>query len=167
MRYAQLRSMDIVNGKGVGVALFTSGCPIHCKNCFNAELWDMNGGKLWTDEEKTQLLEMASPNYVERLSILGGEPMIKQNEEALYDLVRNFKEKYPNKKIWLYSGYTWEYLINIAEKRKILEYVDILVDGKFEDELKDFRLKFKGSSNQRVIDVQESIRKKGVVLANV
>ena len=162
MRYAQIRDMDISNGEKIGVALFTSGCRFYCKNCFNKELWDVKSGNVWSKEVEDNFLTLAKPDYISRISILGGEPFIDENLTDLEKLVKRIKETYPNKKLWIYSGYTYEELLNRASN--ILKYVDVLVDGKFVDELKDYRLKFKGSSNQRVIDVQKSLKENKVIL---
>lgn len=162
MRYAQIRKTDISNGEGVGIALYTAGCFFHCKNCFNKELWDENAGQEWTQEIENTFITLAAPQYIKRISILGGEPFIDNNLIQLYDLVKKIKTLYPEKKVWIYSGYTFDILKEKAEN--ILQYVDILVDGLFIDELKDMKLKFKGSSNQRVIDIQESLKKGKVVL---
>lgn len=162
MRYAQIRKTDISNGEGVGIALYTAGCFFHCKNCFNKELWDENAGQEWTQEIENTFIALAAPQYIKRISILGGEPFIDNNLIQLYDLVKKIKTLYPEKKIWIYSGYTFDVLKEKAEN--ILQYIDILVDGLFVDELKDMKLKFKGSSNQRVIDIQESLKKGKVVL---
>lgn len=161
MRYAQIRDMDISNGEGVGIALFTSGCRFHCPNCFNSELWDVSSGNEWTEEVEDYFLSLASPDYINRISILGGEPFIDENLEQLPKLVKRIKNKYPNKKIWIYSGYLYEDLIK--RSRNTLEYCDVLVDGLFVDKLKDYRLKFRGSSNQRVINVQESLKNNKVI----
>ena len=160
MRYAQIRSMDISNGENIGVALFTSGCRFYCKNCFNKELWDVKSGNAWSKEVEDNFLALAKPDYIKRISILGGEPFIDENLIDLENLVKRIKKEYPNKKLWIYSGYTYEELLNRA--KNILEYVDILVDGRYVDELRDLKLKFKGSSNQRVIDVQKSLKKNKV-----
>ena len=162
MRYAQIRSMDISNGEGVGVALFTNGCRFYCKNCFNSELWDVNGGKVWDKEVEDYFINLANKDFIKRISILGGEPFIDENLNDLEELAKRIKDTYKDKKLWIYSGYTYEELLNRASN--ILKYVDVLVDGKFVDELKDYRLKFKGSSNQRVIDVQKSLKENKVIL---
>ena len=162
MRVAQIRTLDISNGEGVGIALYTSGCRFHCKNCFNKELWDINAGQEWNKEKEDNFIALASANYVQRISILGGEPFIEENLEDLNKLVERIKTIYPTKKIWIYSGYTFEVLKEKANN--ILKNIDILVDGLFVDELKDMKLKFKGSSNQRIIDIQKSLEKDEVVL---
>ena len=151
MRYASIRSFDISNGDGVGVALFTQGCKFHCKGCFNPETWDLNAGRLWTEEVEEKFLDLMKPDYITRVSILGGEPLLDRNIEALCSLCIKIKDRYPKKKIWLYSGYTYE----VIKERipEIIDRIDILVDGTFIEELKDLNLPFRGSSNQRVIDV--------------
>lgn len=161
MRYAQMRTMDISNGEGIGVTLYTSGCRFHCKNCFNSELWDINAGKEWNTEAKEQFLALADHDYISRISILGGEPFIDENLLSLEALVKDIKARYPDKKIWIYSGYSFEELLD--RSYETLKYVDIIVDGRYIDELRDMNLKFRGSSNQRVIDVQESLKQKEVI----
>ena len=164
MNYAQMRSMDISNGTGIGVSLFTQGCDLkpHCKGCFNSEAWDFNGGKKWTIDTKNKLLELLDKPYISRCSILGGEPLAKQNVEEVYKLCKEIKDKFPEKKIWLYSGYQYESLKR--EQFKILFFVDILVDGRYEESLKDPILKFRGSSNQRVISIPETLKQNKVIL---
>lgn len=162
MRYAQIRDMDISNGEKIGVALFTSGCRFYCKNCFNKGLWDVKSGNLWSKEVEDNFLTLAKPDYISRISILGGEPFIDENLTDLEKLVKRIKETYPNKKLWIYSGYTYEELLERA--KNILNYVDILVDGRYVDELKNYKLKFRGSSNQRVIDVQNSLKENKVII---
>lgn len=164
MRYAQIRSMDISNGTGIGVSLFVQGCHFHCKDCFNSETWDFSGGKPWTEDSKKIFLISVLRAYIERVSILGGEPLADENFSDVLDLVQTIHERFPEKKIWIYTGYTWEELLNDEQKKEILPYIDVLVDGRFQTDLKDLSLKFKGSSNQRVIDVQESLKSKEVIL---
>lgn len=159
MRYAQIRNMDISNGTGIGIALFTQGCRFHCKNCFNQDLWNFDGGKEWNKEAEDKIIELASKPFITRLSILGGEPLSFENINDLTYLLKRFKKIYPDKKIWLYSGYTYD-IIDL----ELLRYVDILVDGQYVDDLKDYKLKFRGSSNQRIIDVQRSIEEGCIVL---
>ena len=157
MRYAQIRSMDISNGIGIGVSLFVQGCHFYCKDCFNSETWDFSGGKPWTEDSKKLFLVSVLRTYIERVSILGGEPLADENFSDVLDLVQAIHEKFPEKKIWIYTGYTWEELLKDEQKKEILPYINVLVDGRFQTDLKDLSLKFKGSSNQRVIDVQESL----------
>lgn len=155
-RYALIRKMDISNGEGIGISLFMQGCHFHCKNCFNPETWDFNGGKEWNEEVKKHFLKLASNEHVNRISILGGEPLCSENIKEIIDLCKNIKSLYPNKRIWLYSGYTYEEIRRDIHKAEILLHIDILVDGLYKDELQDFKLYYRGSSNQRVIDVQKS-----------
>ena len=164
MRYAQIRSMDISNGTGIGVSLFVQGCHFHCKDCFNSETWDFSGGKPWTEDSKKIFLISVLRAYIERVSILGGEPLADENFPDVLNLVQTIHEKFPEKKIWIYTGDTWENLLNDSQKKEILPYINILVDGRFETDKKDLSLKFKGSSNQRVIDVQKSLENEEVVI---
>lgn len=176
MRYAQIRSMDISNGEGVGVSLFVQGCPFHCKNCFNSETWNFNGGKEWTEETKNKFMKLIDRPYIKRVSFLGGECLAEQNLDEVLQLVQEIRISFPKKTIWLYTGFEWNQIINpiitddlhstiAVEKRKeIISYVDVLVDGEYIDEQKDLTLKWKGSKNQRVIDVQQSLAQNKVVL---
>ena len=155
MRYNLIRKMDITNGPGERVSIF-----FHCKNCFNPETWDFEGGKEFTQETIDKVLELSNKNEVKGLSILGGEPMAPTNVEGTAKLAKAFKEKYPEKNVWAWSGYKYEQIKDIAA----LKYIDVLVDGNYEDELHDPTLKWKGSSNQRVIDVQKSLKNGGITL---
>ena len=144
-----MRSMDISNGAFVGVSLFVQGCHFHCKNCFNEETWDFKGGHEWTQESKNKFLELMNKPYIKRVSILGGEPLADENVEDVVDLMKTVKEKYPDKDIWVYSGYTME---NIKKRKlnDVLKYADVIVDGRYIEELRNITLKFRGSSNQRI-----------------
>ena len=160
MNYYQIRDMDISNGEGTGMALFCSGCPLHCPNCFNQELWDFHSGKRWTPEIEKQFIELTNRPYIHRISFLGGEPLADQNIECISSIISKIDT---TKKIWIYTGYTWDDL----EKQNKLKYIsaaDVLVDGRYVDELKDYRLKFRGSSNQRIIDVKKSLEEGEVIL---
>lgn len=165
MRIAQIRSMDIANGEGIGIAIFTQGCPFHCKNCFNPETWDFKGGIPFTSNTFNQIINLISKDYIQRVSILGGEPFIEQNVEYLKEIVYCIKKFFPNKKIWIYTGNTFE---KLWEKdgyyRQILLNIDYLVDGPYIDNLKNPNLKFKGSSNQRIIDMQKTLKEKTLIL---
>lgn len=161
MNYAQIRSLDISNGESIGVSLYTSGCRFRCKNCFNHELWDLNYGKKFDVAAKEQLFKLINRPQVQRFTILGGEPLIEENRQEVYLLLSEIKKNFPQKKVWLYSGYTFETIRQ--EFPQIFEVIDIMVDGLFVDELKDMNLKFKGSSNQRVINVQESLRQNKIL----
>lgn len=166
MRYALIRKMDISNGPGVGVSLFVQGCHLHCKGCFNSIAWDFNGGKEWNDDVKQKFLELASRPYIKRISILGGEPLSYENVFDIYELIVEIKNKLPDKVIWLYTGYLFEYVINNQFSRKVLELCDVVVDDRYVEELKDISLPWRGSSNQRVIDVQETLKQNKIVLYN-
>ena len=160
MRYNKIRKMDIADGPGVRVSVFLQGCTFHCKNCFNKETWDFNGGLEFTDEVIDEILELCGKSHIAGLSILGGEPMHPKNIKGTIKLAKAFKEKYPEKNIWSWTGFLYE---NVCDK-EIFKYLDVLVDGQFDEELRDPRLKWRGSSNQRVIDVQKSQKKGEVVL---
>ena len=163
MRYNKIRKMDISNGKGVRVSIFVQGCTFNCKNCFNPETWDFEGGKEFTQETIDKVLELSDKNEVKGLSILGGEPMAPTNIEGTAKLAKAFKEKYPEKNVWAWSGYKYEQI----KDQDALKYIDVLVDGNYEDNLHDPTLKWKGSSNQRVIDVKQSIKNDNIVLSNL
>lgn len=161
MRYNKIRKMDISNGPGVRVSIFMQGCTFNCKNCFNPETHDFKGGKEFTDETISKVLELCEKDYVVGLSILGGEPMHPLNIEATTKLAKAFKEKFPNKTIWCWTGFLFD---RDLKDKEVLKYIDVLVDGQYQDELHDFRLKWCGSSNQRVIDVPKSLKENKVML---
>jgi anaerobic ribonucleoside-triphosphate reductase activating protein len=206
IRYASVRSLDISNGEGVGIALFVQGChEPHCKNCFNPETWDFNGGKEWTGETKNKFLELADRPYIRRVSILGGEPLAKENLNEVLDLVTEIKKRYNKKQdmvydtqdkhnilnknpdkirllygdtktIWLYTGYSWSDIFDLDHMKKdeeeflicnkraeIVSKCDVLVDGRYVNSLRDPSLKWCGSSNQRIINVQESLKQGKVI----
>ena len=156
MRYNLIRKMDISNGPGVRVSIF-----MHCNNCINPETWDFEGGKEFTDETIEKVIELCSKEHVKGLSILGGEPMHPKNIDATTKLAKAFKEKYPNKNLWVWSGFEFD---KDLKGKEVLNYIDILIDGVYKDELHDPTLKWRGSSNQRVIDVQKSIKEGKVVM---
>ena len=171
MNYAEIKTMDIANGEGIRVSLFVSGCTHRCKNCFNEIAWDFGYGKPFTDETKEFLLNALAPDYIAGLSLLGGEPFEPQNQRGLLPFVETFKNKFPHKTVWCYTGYTYkdggalkEERSNCKETKKLLSLIDVLVDGRFIEELKDIRLKFRGSSNQRVIDLKRSFDHGSTVL---
>ena len=155
MRYNVVRKMDISNGPGVRVSVFMQGCEFHCKNCFNPETWDFEGGKEFNNETIDDVLNLCGQSYIKGLSILGGEPLHPRNIEATTQLAKAFKDKYPNKNIWVWSGFKFD---EDLKDKEVLNYIDVLVDGRYSDELHDPTLKWKGSSNQRVIDVQKSLK---------
>ncbi len=160
MRYNLIRKMDISNGPGVRVSIFMQGCAFHCKNCFNPNTWDFDGGEEFTKEIIDKVLFLCDNSYIKGLSILGGEPMHPKNIEGTTKLAKAFKEKYPDKNLWVWSGFLFEQL----KDKEVLKYVDVLVDGQYVDELHDPRLKWRGSSNQRVIDVQKSLKQNKIVI---
>lgn len=162
MKYNKIRKMDISNGPGVRVSIFMQGCTFKCKNCFNPETHDFKGGTEFTDETIDKVLSLAESDHIKGLSVLGGEPMHPVNIDGTMRLAKAFKEKYPNKSVWVWSGFLYD---DIMERNKeIFNYIDVLVDGQYDDSLHDPTLKWKGSSNQRVIDVQKSLKNKKIVL---
>ena len=163
MRYNKIRKMDISNGPGVRVSIFMQGCSFNCKNCFNKETHDFAGGKEFNESTIERVLELCDNENIEGLSILGGEPMHPSNIEGTTKLAKAFKEKYPNKSIWSWSGYSFD---NDLKDKEVVKYLDVLVDGKYQDELSNPTLKWKGSENQRVIDVQASLKDSNIVLFN-
>ena len=170
MNYADIKKADIANGLGVRVSVFVSGCNHHCKNCFNEEAWDFNYGKEFTEEQVEQVITELDHPYVSGLSLLGGEPLEHVNQKGLLPLVRKVKEKFPEKDIWCYTGFKFDEDIvdkmckNWEETPEFLSYIDVMVDGKFEEDKKDIRLKFRGSSNQRIIDVKKSLKENKTIL---
>jgi len=161
MRYNLVRKMDISNGPGVRVSVFMQGCEFHCKNCFNAETWDFKGGKEFTDETIEAIINLCKQEHITGLSILGGEPMHPVNIEGTTELARVFKEECPEKNLWIWTGYLFD---KDLKGKEVLNYADVIVDGQYVDDLHDPTLKWKGSSNQRVIDVKKSLESKEVVL---
>ena len=165
MRYAQIREMDISNGIGIGIAIFLQGCHIHCKNCFNKELWDFNKGKIFTKDTLNNIIELCKNSYISRISILGGEPLSEENLNELLNTCIKIKENIPNIKIWLYTGYLYE---ELNEKQKeVVKNIDILVDGPYIDDKKNLNLKFKGSENQRIIDIKNTLLNKEIKLLDI
>ena len=161
MRYNKIRKMDISNGPGVRVSIFEQGCAFNCKNCFNQETHDFAGGKEFTDETLERLLNLCKNENVEGLSILGGEPMHPKNIDGTLKIAKAFKEKFPKKNIWVWTGFLFDKDI---KNKEVAKYIDLLVDGQYVDELHNPTLKWKGSSNQRVIDVQKSLKKDEIIL---
>lgn len=164
MKYAKIRKMDISNGEGVRVSLFVQGCSFHCKNCFNPETWDFNKGKEFTTAEIQKIIELANKDYIAGLSILGGEPLHNNNVDEVFHIVATFKEKFPNKDIWLWTGFKFEDAIKDSKRKSILCNIDVLIDGQFEEDKKDLTLKWRGSSNQRVIDCKKSLAENKIIL---
>ena len=161
MRYSKIRKMDISNGPGVRVSIFMQGCTFNCKNCFNPETHDFDKGEEFTDATIEKVLSLCDKDYVVGLSILGGEPMHPKNIDGTTKLAKAFKEKYPNKTIWTWTGFLFDQYL---KDKEVCKYLDVVVDGQYVDELHNPTLKWKGSSNQRVIDVQKSLKSGKVVL---
>ncbi len=166
MNYAVIKKNDIANGPGIRVSLFVSGCRHKCKNCFNSEAWDFNYGKEFTDDVIEEIITALKPDYVEGISLLGGEPFEPENQQGLIKLLETVRDKLPNKNVWCYTGFTFESdLLNGNQTvQKLLSLIDVLVDGKFIEELKDASLIFRGSSNQNIIDVPKSLESNCTVL---
>lgn len=164
MNYADIKKVDIANGTGVRVSLFVSGCTHHCKGCFNEEAWDFNYGTKYDEKAEQKIMNELNHSYVSGLTLLGGEPLEQSNQKELVPLVKKVKEKFPDKSIWCYTGYTFEKDIlenmykNWETTPELLKYIDVLVDGEFEEENKKVGLRFKGSTNQRILDVKESLK---------
>ena len=172
MNYATIKRNDIANGTGVRVSLFVSGCTHKCKGCFNEVAWDFNYGEKFTLETEELIISYLKPDFVEGLTLLGGEPMEPSNQRALLPFVKKVKEIYPDKTIWCYTGYTLEKdllgesRVNIECTGKLLSYIDVLVDGEFVQDLYDISLQFRGSSNQRIIDLKPTLSSGELVLWN-
>ena len=169
MNYGRINPNDIANGTGVRVTLFVSGCTHHCKGCFNSETWDFNYGTPFTKETEDKILELLKPDYIEGLTLLGGEPMEPINQLSLHPFLKRVKKIFPQKNIWCYSGYLFDTEIKKGRAHcevtdEILKLIDVLVDGRFIEEKKNIMLKFRGSENQRIIDVQKSLKQNSVVL---
>lgn len=171
MNYATIKPIDIANGIGIRVSLFVSGCNHKCKGCFNSEAWDFKYGQPFTKETEERIFSALMPDYIEGFSLLGGEPFEPKNQEALLPFLKRLKQKFPDKNIWCYTGFLFEDIVqgNVGHKvvaNEMLSLIDVLVDGKFIEELKDLNLRFRGSSNQRIIDVKKSIINNKVILLN-
>ncbi len=171
MYYGEIKKNDIANGEGVRTSLFVSGCRHHCKNCFNQQTWDFGFGKPFTEETMEDILSSCEPFWINGLSLLGGEPFEPENQKELLPFLVKFRARFPDKSIWCYSGFTFEEITGEAESRahtdlskEMLALIDILVDGRFVEEKKDISLKFRGSSNQRVIDVKKTLGSGEIVL---
>ena len=163
MNYAQIRKYDVANGPGIRTTFFLTGCDRNCPNCFNTEYMDFNHGKKWDIDAEKKVISYLKLDQVEGLTVLGGEPF--ENPIGLLKALRNIKKEV-NKPIWIYSGFVFEDLVNIKIASEILEEIDVLVDGEFIEELKDLRLRFRGSSNQRIIDVKKSLKNNKVIILN-
>lgn len=191
MRYSSMRNLDISNGEGVGVSLFVQGCPFHCKNCFNSDTWDFNGGKEWTEKTKNKFLELIDRPYIKRVSFLGGECLAEQNLDGVLNLIKEIRISFPEKTIWLYTGYKLELLNekiynctkqirtvshfypiqnknefaeNQLKRSEVIKLCNIVVDGEYIDAQRNLSKKWAGSDNQRVIDVEQSLAQNKIVL---
>ncbi len=170
MYYADIKKYDVANGPGVRVSLFVSGCTHHCKGCFNEEAWDFKYGNPYTEKQTSEIINYMSNDFVSGITILGGEPFEYINQQGILPLLKQVRKIYPEKSIWVFSGYLFDRDImgNMLNEydvtKELLEYIDVIVDGKFELENKNLSLKFRGSSNQRIINVKESLKKNKVIL---
>ncbi len=169
MNYGKINPNDIANGLGVRVTLFVSGCTHHCKGCFNSETWDFSYGTPFTEETEDYILKLLDKGHINGLTLLGGEPMEPQNQRALLPLLKKVKAKFPQKDIWCYSGYLFDKEIVTGRAHcevtdELLSLIDVLVDGRFVEEKKNIMLKFRGSENQRIIDVKESLKQSKIVI---
>jgi len=173
MNYATIKPVDIANGEGVRTTLFVSGCRHHCKNCFNPEQWDFAFGKTFDDKVIEEVLSYLAPDYIVGLTLLGGEPFEKENQEGLIKLLKAVRKKYPGKNIWCYTGFVLDKELwgksraSGPNADELLSLIDVLVDGRFVEELKDITLRFRGSSNQRIINMPETLKSHKVVLYNL
>ena len=163
MNISTIKVCNTSNGVGVRTSIFVTGCRHACKGCFNREIWSKNSGEPYTDEHKSRILSSLQPRHVAGLSLLGGEPMEHYNVPELIELCKEVRELYPNKDIWVYSGYTYEQITQDELQLELLKLCDVLVDGKYEEELYSPLLRFKGSSNQRIIDVQQSLKEGQII----
>lgn len=170
MNYGTIKKYDIANGEGVRVSLFVSGCTHHCKNCFNEEAWDFGYGKPFTADTEQEIMDALSADYINGLTLLGGEPFEPENQKVLLPFLRRVRERFPEKDIWCYTGYSLEREL-LADSRarceytdEMLSFIDVLVDGRFVEELKDISLPFRGSSNQRIIDLKATLESGCAVL---
>lgn len=170
MKYATIKECDVANGPGIRVSLFVSGCNHHCKGCFNREAWDFNYGNEFTKDTEEKIIKAMEPSHIKGLSLLGGEPLETVNQKGLVSLVKKVKETYPNKDIWCYTGFLFDKDVmgkmfsENEDTKELMQCIDYVVDGKFQEELKNPSLQFRGSSNQRIIDVKDSLQEKRVSL---
>lgn len=166
MNYSDIKFTDMINGKGIRVSLFVSGCSHRCKGCFNKETWNSEYGVPFTDEIKENILEYFKKfdSAMRGLSLLGGDPTYIKNVDALREFCEEFKRRFPKKDIWIWSGFTWEQIITDQKKYNLIKQCDVLIDGRFVEELKDIKLKWRGSTNQRVIDIKASIENNNKVV---
>ncbi len=170
MNYATIKKYDVANGPGVRVSLFVSGCTHHCPGCFNPETWDFNYGEPFDSEAMNEIIKALEPSYIHGFTLLGGEPFEYKNQQGVLPLLKEIKHHFPHKDIWCFTGYDFEkdLLSDMVQKwpetGEMLSYIDVLVDGEFKQDLRDLTLRFRGSSNQRLIKVQESLQENRIVL---
>ncbi|RDY23332.1 anaerobic ribonucleoside-triphosphate reductase activating protein [Romboutsia maritimum] len=163
MKFSKIKDNDIANGIGITMSLWTQGCPHHCKGCFNSETWDFKGGKEFTNNDLQYIFDNIDKNNIQRnLSVLGGEPLCSQNIDGVIDLCKEFKKNYPEKIIYLWTGYVFEQFNELQVE--VLKYIDVLIDGKFEEEKRNLSIMLRGSSNQRIIDVKNSLINNNVII---
>lgn len=175
--YAEIKNFDIANGSGISVSIFLSGCPIHCEGCFNSDVWNPESGQPFTDETMEYLMQLCSNEHIDHLSLLGGEIFASYNIYTTYEICKEFKKRFPNKKIWAWTGFTYEELLSEEYNLALglygyiddipfltLNLIDVLIDGRFIEKQKDLTLPYMGSKNQRVIDVQKSLKQDKVIL---
>lgn len=173
MHYGEIKDCDIANGTGVRVTLFVSGCTNHCKNCFQPQTWAFDYGQPFTDETVTYILKLMEKPYINGLTLLGGEPFEPSNQRTLYPFLVKVKDAFPQKNIWMYSGFTFEELTdpnsyaNCEVTEEILKLGDVLVDGRYDEDLKNLSLKFRGSSNQRIIDLPQTFQQNKIILKDI
>ena len=170
MNYGEIKYCDIANGTGVRTSLFVSGCRNRCEDCFNAATWNFDYGKPFTKEVEDEIIESLKPSYIKGLSVLGGEPFEPENQKTVLNLIRRVKSETENKTVWIYSGFTYEQLLSgsraaLEEAKEILAAADILVDGRYDKKLRNISLAFRGSENQRIIDLQKTAKQGEIVLA--
>ena len=172
MNYADIKKIDVANGEGVRVSVFVSGCNHHCKGCFNQCAWDFNYGKEFSEKEEQQIIDYMNHDYISGLSLLGGEPLEPRNQEGLLPLVKKVKKKFPNKNIWCYTGFDFEKDVvgkmakDNETTRELLKYIDVIVDGKFEEDKRDLKLQFRGSAKQKIVDVKKALQTGKVIKEN-
>ncbi len=164
MRYNKIRKMDIADGEGIRVSIFVQGCTFNCAGCFNPETHDFNEGKEFTQETLSTLLDLCNNSQIKGLSILGGEPLHSKNVDTVLKIVKQFKQSYPNKDLWLWTGFQFEDILKDINKKLVIEYCDFIIDGRFIENKKDLRLKWAGSTNQRFIDVQQSLKENKIII---
>ena len=162
MNYHKIEKTSVANGTGIRVVLWVSGCRMNCGNCHNPETWDFNSGKLFDEEAKQELFDALDKSYIQGITFSGGHPLEKENVQEVYELIMNIRNKFPDKDIWLYTGYKFEDIE--LSHRKVLEQCDVIVDGRYIDALRDITLKWRGSKNQRVIDIKKTLDEHKIVL---